>query len=49
MRPEDVKIARRQAIAEQTLNRYRDQFLEGGKAGLASSAGKPDLRNQTLE
>ena len=44
-----VKIARRCAISEQTLYRYRDQFLEGGKAGLASGAGKADLRTQKIE
>ena len=42
-----VKIARRYGISEQTLYRYRGQFLEGGKAGLASRAGKADLRTQT--
>ncbi len=44
-----VKIARRYGISEQTLYRYRDQFLEGGKAGLASSAAKADLRTQKIE
>ncbi len=44
-----AKIARRYGVSEQTLYRYRDQFLEGGKAGLASSAGKADLRTQKIE
>ncbi len=44
-----AKIARRYGSSEPTLYRYRDQFLEGGKAGLASGAGKVDLRNQKIE
>ncbi len=44
-----AKIARRYGISEQTLYRYRDQFLEGGKAGLASGAGRADLRTQKVE
>jgi len=42
-------IARRHGIAEATLYRYRDQFLEGGQAGLnGSGRGKGDLRNQQI-
>lgn len=44
-----AKIARRYGISEPTLYRYRDQFLEGGKAGPASGAGKTDLRSQKIE
>ena len=34
-----TKIARRYGISEQSLYRLRDQFLEGGKGGLAGKAG----------
>ena len=44
-----ARIVRRYGVSEQTLYRYRDQFLEGGKAGLASGAGKADLRTQKIE
>ena len=30
-----AKLARRYGISEQTLYRYRDRFLESGKAGLS--------------
>ena len=32
-----AKIARRYGISEQSLYRYRDLFLDGGKAGLSGS------------
>jgi transposase len=35
-------------VAEQTLYRWRDQFLDGGKAGLASMNGKSDPRDQKI-
>ena len=44
-----AKIARRYGISEPTLYRYRDLFLEGGKAGIASGAGKADSRNRKIE
>ncbi len=42
-------IARRYGIAEATLYRYRDQFLEAGKTGLnGSGRGKGDARDQQI-
>ena len=31
-----AKLARRYGVSEQTAYRYRDRFLEGGRAGLGS-------------
>jgi transposase len=45
-----VKIARRYGISEQTLYRYREQFLEAGKAALANGRrSKADPRDHELE
>lgn len=44
-----AKIARRYGVSEPTLYRYRDLFLEGGKAGVASGAGKSDSRDKRIE
>lgn len=46
-----AKLARRYGISEPTLYRYRDQFLEAGKAGLANGRrGKQaDPRDQQIQ
>ena len=44
-----AKIARRYGISEPTLYRYRDLFLESGKAGMASGAGKSHSRDKKIE
>lgn len=43
-----VKIARRYGISEPTLYRYRDVFLENGKAGLAGGGGKGDPQQREV-
>jgi len=43
------KIARRYGISEQSLYRLRDQFLEGGKEGLARKSGANQGERQQLE
>jgi len=44
-----VKIARRVGVSEQTLYRWRDQFLDGAKAGLNAGRGKADERDRRIE
>ena len=45
-----ASIARRLGISQQTLYRYREQFLEGGKAALANGRrGKIDPRDHEVE
>ena len=44
-----AKVARRYGVSEQSLYRWRDQFLEAGKAGLASVGGKGDPRDRVIE
>ena len=44
-----AKIARRYGISEPTLYRYRDLFLDGGKAGIESNSGKADARDRKID
>lgn len=43
-----ARIARRYGVSEPSLYRWRDQFLDGGKAGLSSAKGKADPRDQKI-
>lgn len=43
------KLARRYGISEQTLYRWRDEFLAGGEAALASSKGGADSRDREIK
>ena len=42
------KLARRIGISEQTLYRWRDEFLAGGEAALASGKGGTDPRDREI-
>lgn len=42
-------IARRYGISENSLYRWRDQFLEGGRSGMAAGNGKQDPRQKQIE
>ena len=45
-----ARLARRYGISEQTLYRWRDEFLAGGEAALAGSSGKDsDPRKRRIE
>ena len=44
-----VQIARRYGISEQTLYRLREQFLQGGKVGLARKAGQDGTHRREVE
>ncbi len=44
-----AKIARRYGVSEPTLYRYRDLFLQGGKAGITSGSGGADPRDRKIE
>lgn len=42
-------LSRRYGISEQTLYRWRDEFLSGGEAALASGQGGSDARDRQIE
>lgn len=41
-------IARRYGISENTLYRWRDQFLEGGKSAMMNGDGRKDPREKQI-
>lgn len=43
-----AKLARRFRISEQTLYRWRDEFLAGGEAALAGGKGGVDVRDREI-
>jgi transposase-like protein len=43
-----AKVARRIGVSEQTLYRWRDEFLAGGEAALANGKGGADLRDREI-
>ncbi|MCP4899099.1 MAG: helix-turn-helix domain-containing protein [bacterium] len=43
-----AKLARRYGVSEQTLYRWRDEFLAGGEAALGSSKGQNDPRDRQI-
>jgi transposase-like protein len=42
------KLARRLGVSEHTLYRWRDDFLAGGEAALASGKGQKDARDRQI-
>jgi len=42
-------LARRYGVSEQTLYRWRDEFLAGGEAALTSGRGGSDARDRQIE
>ena len=42
-------LARRYGISEQTLYRWRDEFLSAGEAALLAAKGGADARNRQIE
>jgi transposase-like protein len=42
-------IARRIGVSEQTLYRWRDEFLAGGEAALSAKTGKSDGQAQRIK
>ena len=43
-----AKLARRFGVSEQTLYRWRDDFLAGGEAALANGKGGTDSRDREI-
>ena len=43
-----AKLARRFGISEQTLYRWRDEFLAGGEGALANGKGGADPRDRAI-
>jgi transposase-like protein len=43
-----AKVARRFGVSEHTLYRWRDDFLAGGEAALASGKGQNDPRDRQI-
>ena len=44
-----AQVARRFSVSEQTLYRWRDEFLAGGEAALASGKGTTDGRDREIQ
>ena len=44
-----AQLARRYGISEQTLYRWRDEFLAGGEAALAKGKNGVDARDQEIQ
>ncbi len=44
-----AKLARRYGVSEQTLYRWRDEFLAGGEAALAGGKGGADSRDREIK
>ena len=42
------KLARRYEVSQQTLYRWRDEFLAGGEAGLTNGKGGADPRDREI-
>ena len=43
-----AQLARRYGVSEQTLYRWREEFLAGGEAALAAKNGKVDPRERRI-
>ena len=44
-----AEAARREKVSEQSIGRWKADFLEAGKAGLAAGRSGPSTREQQLE